>query len=189
MNEAALRGEAMPFDQAEATGGSRRTTATAIAEHIKRWCAAIYPAVVKPTQYFFRSGEFAPGVNAARSAAREVDCAGHSTPKTSAAIEKVSTAPSADRPKAGAGQPFLPDQEEIQRRRDLVRMLFNDYWRGADEKPAAFSDRLDQAEEYLNQRLAAAGEIWRLDADTRGLLGLPPRSSLAESAKNHAARI
>jgi hypothetical protein len=28
------------------------------------------------------------------------------------------------------------DHEEIQRRRDLVRMLFNDFWSGAYEKPA-----------------------------------------------------
>ncbi len=69
------------------------------------------------------------------------------------------------------------DQEEIQRRRDLVRMLFNDFWSGAYEKPAAFVERLNQAEDYLNERLTANGEVWRLDATTRTLLGLPPRSS------------
>jgi hypothetical protein len=41
------------------------------------------------------------------------------------------------------------DQEEIQRRRDLVRTLFNDFWTGSHEKPAAFVDRLDQAENYV----------------------------------------
>jgi hypothetical protein len=69
------------------------------------------------------------------------------------------------------------DQEEIQRRRNLVRMLFNDFWSGAYEKPAAFVERLNQAEDYLNERLTANGEAWRLDATTRTLLGLPPRSS------------
>jgi hypothetical protein len=69
------------------------------------------------------------------------------------------------------------DQEEIQRRRNLVRMLFNDFWSGAYEKPAAFVERLNQAEDYLNERLTANGEVWRLDATTRTLLGLPPRSS------------
>jgi len=69
------------------------------------------------------------------------------------------------------------DQEEIQRRRNLVRVLFNDFWNGAYEKPAAFVERLNQAEDYLNERLTANGEAWRLDATTRTLLGLPPRSS------------
>jgi hypothetical protein len=44
-------------------------------------------------------------------------------------------------------------------------------------KPSAFVERLDQAEDYLNERLAASGEVWRLDATTRAMLGLPPRSS------------
>lgn len=74
----------------------------------------------------------------------------------------------------------VPDQQEIERRRDLVRMLFNDFWSGADNKPAAFVQRLDQAEDYLNARLAAHGELWRLDANTRAILGLPPRSSSAD---------
>jgi hypothetical protein len=73
--------------------------------------------------------------------------------------------------------PTVLDQEEIQRRRDLVRTLFNDFWSGAYEKPAAFVERLDQAEDYLNERLKANGEVWRLDATTRAMLGLPPRSS------------
>ena len=67
------------------------------------------------------------------------------------------------------------DQEEIQRRRDLVRTLFNDFWTGSDEKPTAFVDRLDQAEDYVNERLAASGEFWQLEAKTRLKLGLPPR--------------
>ena len=71
----------------------------------------------------------------------------------------------------------VPDQEEIQRRRDLVRMLFNDFWSGTYEKPAAFVERLNQAEDYLNERLTSNGEVWRLDATTRAMLGLPPRSS------------
>ncbi len=71
----------------------------------------------------------------------------------------------------------VPDQQEIERRRNLVRMLFNDFWSGAHSKPTAFVERLDQAEDYLNQRLAANGEFWRLDANTRAVLGLPPRSS------------
>jgi hypothetical protein len=71
----------------------------------------------------------------------------------------------------------VPDQQEIERRRDLVRVLFNDFWSGAHNKPSAFAQRLDQAEDYLNARLAAHGEFWRLDGTTRAILGLPPRSS------------
>ena len=75
----------------------------------------------------------------------------------------------------------VPDQQEIQRRRDLVRTLFNDIWSGSDEKPAGFVDRLNQAEDYINERLAACGELWRLDAKTLALLSLPPGSN----AKRH----
>jgi hypothetical protein len=79
---------------------------------------------------------------------------------------------------SGISQTF-PDQQEIERRRVLVRVLFNDFWNRAHNKPAAFAERLDQAEDYLNARLAAHGELWRLDANTRPILGLPPRSSSA----------
>ncbi len=72
-----------------------------------------------------------------------------------------------------------PDQQEIQRRRELVRVLFNDFWSGRDDKPATFADRLDQAEIYLNERLTACGEYWQIDAKTRKLLGLPARRSTA----------
>jgi len=68
-------------------------------------------------------------------------------------------------------------QQEIERRRGLVRAFFNDFWSGMHDKPAAFGARLDQAEDYLNGRLTANGEVWRLDAKTRIMLGLPPRSS------------
>jgi hypothetical protein len=76
----------------------------------------------------------------------------------------------------GVGQ-TVPDEQEIERRRNLVRTLFNDFWSGVYEKPAAFVERLDQAEDYLNERLAASGEIWRLNTNTRLTLGLPPRSN------------
>jgi hypothetical protein len=56
-------------------------------------------------------------------------------------------------------------------------MLFNDFWNGTSEKPVAFVDRLDQAEDYVNERLTACGEFWQLDAETRLMLGLPTKSS------------
>jgi hypothetical protein len=71
------------------------------------------------------------------------------------------------------GAHIVPDDQEIQRRRDLVRTLFNDFWSEANDKPAAFVGRLAQAEPYINERLIACGEFWLLDAETRIILGLP----------------
>jgi hypothetical protein len=79
--------------------------------------------------------------------------------------------------------PVLSEPLEILRRRELVRTLFNDFWDGLDEKPAAFVDRLDQAEDYLNERLAASGECWQLDAKMRKILGLPTRSNSRNAAR------
>ena len=76
-----------------------------------------------------------------------------------------------------SGIPSALDEGEIQRRRNLVRIFFNDFWSGSYEKPAGFLQRLDQAEGYVNGRLAANGEAWRLDSQTRVMLGLPPRSA------------
>jgi len=67
-----------------------------------------------------------------------------------------------------------PSQEEIDRRRGVVRAFFNDYWSSADDKPASFAERLDRAEGYINERVAADGESWRLGPATRKQLGLPP---------------
>jgi hypothetical protein len=67
-----------------------------------------------------------------------------------------------------------PSQEEIDRRRGIVRAFFNDYWSSVDDKPSSFAERLDRAEDYINERVAAGGEAWRLGAATRKQLGLPP---------------
>ena len=67
-----------------------------------------------------------------------------------------------------------PSQEEIDRRRGVVRAFFNDYWSSADDKPASFAERLDRAEGYINERVAAGGESWRLGPASRKQLGLPP---------------
>lgn len=80
-----------------------------------------------------------------------------------------------------------PEPQEIQRRRELVRTLFNDFWSDRFDKPAAFADRLNEAESYLNERLAANGEPWRLDAGTRQLLGLPPRSIIRSHSNGNGA--
>ena len=66
---------------------------------------------------------------------------------------------------------------ELERRRDIVRRFFNDFWKSADVKPVAFAERLNQAEGYINERLAAGGETWQLNSATRKQLGLPPHSN------------
>lgn len=67
-----------------------------------------------------------------------------------------------------------PSQEEIDRRRGIVRGFFNDYWSSVEDKPTSFAERLDRAEGYINERVAAGGEAWRLGPATRKQLGLPP---------------
>ena len=67
-----------------------------------------------------------------------------------------------------------PNQQEIERRREIVREFFNDFWRSTDDKPGTFAERLNRAEGHINERLAARGETWQLDAATRKQLGLPP---------------
>ena len=108
--------------------------------------------------------------------------AGSCTENAAVETEVVATAqiPAPTEVKADAGGPVAHnelDEQEIERRRTLVRTLFNDFWRGEDQKPALFTARLDQAEAHLNERLAANRETWRLDAETRAMLSLPPRSS------------
>ena len=66
-----------------------------------------------------------------------------------------------------------PNQQEIERRREIVRQFFNDFWSSAEDKPGTFAERLNRAEGHINERLAARGETWQLDAAGRKQLGLP----------------
>jgi hypothetical protein len=74
-----------------------------------------------------------------------------------------------------------PSQQEIDRRRLVVREFFNDYWSSVDDKPRSFAERLDRAEDYINERVAAGGEAWRLGPTTRKQLGLPPAKRVTGS--------
>jgi hypothetical protein len=71
-----------------------------------------------------------------------------------------------------------PNQQEIERRRGIVREFFNDFWNSIDDKPGSFAERLNRAEGYINERMAARGEAWQLDSATRKQLGLPPAARL-----------
>jgi hypothetical protein len=66
------------------------------------------------------------------------------------------------------------NHQEIERRREIVRQFFNDFWVSADDKPGTFAERLNRAEGHINERLAARGETWQLDAESRKQLNLPP---------------
>ena len=115
--------------------------------------------------------------------------AGSCTENAAVETEVVATAqiPAPAEVKADAVAPVAHnelEEQEIERRRNLVRTLFHDFWSGAYEKPAAFVERLDQAKDYVNERLAEAGEFWQLDTKTRVTLGLPPRSHSPNDGKN-----
>jgi len=66
------------------------------------------------------------------------------------------------------------NEQEIARRREIVRQFFNDFWVSAEDKPRTFAERLNRAEGHINERLAARGETWQLDAASRKQLGVPP---------------
>src|SRR5262249_32508198 len=119
-------------------------------ESIFRWFVGIGAALFKWAKYSLRPSYPAPTENLAENAAA-----------TAGALAIMP---------AGTDVNVGPDTQEIERRRNLVRILFNDFWTGAHDKPTAFAKRLDPAEDYLNERLAANGEFWRLDSNTRAML-------------------
>ena len=155
---------------------------------ILQWLAGIAAAFTKLSDIFSRAPPSVSEVTAqsrAESAAEGVGAAAIATEITTAPATATS-AVARDAKIVQDGQvadvaSISPDQQEIQRRRELVRVLFNDFWSRRDDKPATFADRLDQAEIYLNDRLTACGEYWQLDAKTRKLLGLPARRSTASA--------
>jgi hypothetical protein len=61
---------------------------------------------------------------------------------------------------------------------DIFSMIF---WMSTDDKPKTFAERLNRAEDHINERLAARGETWQLDATTRKQLGLPPPRTVRSS--------
>ena len=156
--------------------------------NILQWFAGIAAAFTKLSDIFSR----APPPVSDIAAESHAESAAEGTGAVAAATEIATatpTATSAVARDAKIGQDsqvtgvasVSPDQHEIQRRRELVRVLFNDFWNGRDDKPTTFAARLDQAEIYLNERLTACGEYWPLDAKTRKLLGLPARRSTASA--------
>jgi hypothetical protein len=169
-----------------------------VVEPILRWLAEVVAAIIQPIRYFSRpthpassdvtAEKRADGVVEGAQAVVTADAIARSTTVksfTAPITADVMVEPGAQTNRAAD---VILDGQEIQRRRDLVRAFFNDFWSGSHDKPAAFVDRLDQAEPYVNERLTAGGEFWRLDANTRVMLGLPPRSHSPNNGKNRAAR-
>ena len=157
------------------TSRSKPVTTRGAIANILRWLAEIRAATYRLTKHVLRLRHRA---SAERLVESDDEAAG-----------AVATTPVSADVDVGPGAGINPvadtvlDQQEIERRRNLVRILFNDFWSGVYEKPAAFAERLDRAEDYLNERLAASGEFWRLDANTRVTLGLPPRSNSSNEGR------
>jgi hypothetical protein len=181
-------------DPAEASPrkpGTRR----GVLEKFLRWLAEIGGPVNTVIKHFFRPRHPASQFSVEQRAEDGAEVAGAIAAATENAILATTKSPTVpvnaqvkvDDAAIDSAASAMPDQGEIQRRRDLVRMLFNDFWRDAHDKPAAFVQRLDRAEDYLNERLAASGELWRLDTNTRVILGLPPRANSPNNGKNGAA--
>jgi hypothetical protein len=174
----------MPIDSADSTR-LKSDMAADLSEKVLRWFAQIGAAVIKPTRYFLRTRYPASDGERADSALEEAAAIAAATENVAANTAGVKVDIDAQIDSTAS---TVLDQEEIQRRRDLVRTLFNDFWSEAHDKPTAFVERLDQAEDYLNERLAETGEFWQLDAKTRVTLGLPPRANSPNNGKNRAAR-
>jgi hypothetical protein len=165
----------------------KRGTRSGVLEKFLRSFAQIGAAVIKPTKYFLRAKYPASDEKRVESTLEEAEAVAAATETAVLTTTKSFTVPDTAEVKLHTdGQIDSADQEEIQRRRDLVRTLFNDFWSEAHDKPAAFVERLDQAEDYVNERLTACGEFWQLDAKTRAMLGLPPRSNSPNNGKNRA---
>ena len=165
---------------------------------VLRWLAGIVAVIIQPFGYFSRpthpessdvaTEKHADGVvEEAQAVVTAIEDA-VVRPTTVKSFTSPVTADVIVDPDVNLAAHIVLDDQEIRRRRDLVRTFFNDFWTGAYEKPAAFVERLDQAEDYVNERLAASGEFWQLDAKTRTMLGLPPRANSRNSGKNGAAR-
>lgn len=177
----------MPVEAAQSSR-SRPGIIREVAENISRWFAVI--SAHATSKYLLRSRESGSIVTPAERDGDQTIVAANAFEKAIATATKTSIttpAPADVKPELPI-VPIVPDQDEIERRRTLVRKLFNEFWGGVHEKPAGFAARFDQAEDYLNERLAADGEIWQLDATTRAQLGLPARLSSRDNGKDTAAR-
>jgi hypothetical protein len=119
----------MPIDSADSTK-LKSDTATDIGEKVLRWFAQIGAAVTKPTRYFSRTSYPASDEKRAESTLEEAGAIAAATENAVLTTTKSFTVPVNAEVKVDTDAQIdsaastVPDQEEIQRRRDLVRMLF-----------------------------------------------------------------
>jgi hypothetical protein len=147
----------VPADPAE-SNTPKPGISIGVLEKFLRWFAEIGRTVNTVTKHFLRPRHPASQFTAEQRAEDGAEEAGAAATATENVVANLTTTKSFTVPATAdvevdtdaqidsAASTEL-DQEEIQRRRDLVRMLFNDFWSGAYEKPAAFVERLDQAED------------------------------------------
>src|SRR5215813_10241274 len=118
----------MPIDSAGSTR-LKSDTATDIGEKVLRWFAQIGAAVTKPIKYFLRTRYSASDEKRAESTFKEAGAIVAATENAVLTTTKSFTAPVTANVKVEAGAQInspastVPDQDEIRRRRDLVRML------------------------------------------------------------------
>ena len=118
----------MSIDSADSP---KSDTATDMGENVLRWFARIGAAVIKPIKYFLRTKDQASDEKRAESAletgaiaaATEDAVANLTTTKSFTVPATAGVKVDTDAQIDSAASAVL-DQEEIQRRRDLVRMLF-----------------------------------------------------------------
>jgi hypothetical protein len=127
----------MPTDSVESSG-PKPETARDIAESVLRWFAVIGAAINKTTKYFLRPEHPASAERRAKSAAVEAGAVVRTieNPDAKPTPTNSFTAPVIADVKVGPDAGInrvahvVPDQQEIERRRSLVRVLFNDFWNG-----------------------------------------------------------
>ena len=128
----------MPIDSADSTR-LKSDTATDMGERVLRWFAQIGAAVIKPTRYFLRTSYPASDEKRAESALEEAgavvaaieNVVANLTTTTSFTVPATAGVKVDTDVQMDSAAATVVDQEEIQRRRDLVRTLFNDFWSGA----------------------------------------------------------
>ena len=128
-----------------------------VVEPILRWLAGVVAAVIQPIRYFSQPTH--PASSDVATEKRAEGVVDHAVVTATAdAIARPTTVKSFTAPVTADVMVDLDAQTN--RAADVV-------------------ERLDQAEDYVNDRLAANGEAWRLDSKTRVMLGLPPRVNSA----------
>jgi hypothetical protein len=117
-----------------------------VVEPILRWLAAVVAAVIQPIRYFSRATYPASSnVTAEKRSAGVVEGAQAVVTVTEDAVARPTTVKSFAVPvtadvmvdsdaQTNRAAHIVLDDQEIQRRRDLVRAFFNDFWSGSDDK-------------------------------------------------------